>query len=194
VANALCAIALAGEAGFDPEAVAQGIEASPGVPGRMERIDEGQDFLAVVDYAHKPDAVEAVLLALLPQTRGRLIVVLGAGGDRDTGKRPEMGRIATEFASVVIVTDDNPRSEDPAAIRAAILAGARQVDPTHEDAAELVEISDRAAAIRHAVELAGPGDTVLIAGKGHETGQEAGGVITPFDDREQLRAAIQDSR
>jgi len=189
VANALCAIALAGEAGLDPQAVADGIASSPGVPGRLERIDEGQDFLAVVDYAHKPDAVEAVLMALRPRTRGRLIVVLGAGGDRDTGKRPLMGEIAAEWADVLIVTDDNPRSEEPAAIRAALLAGARESLREFEQP-ETVEIGDRAAAIRHAIGLARAGDTVLVAGKGHETGQEALGVVTPFNDREEVRAAL----
>ncbi|HEX2895971.1 MAG TPA: UDP-N-acetylmuramoyl-L-alanyl-D-glutamate--2,6-diaminopimelate ligase [Marmoricola sp.] len=194
VANALCAIALAGEAGFDPVAVADAIADSPGVPGRLERIDEGQQYLAVVDYAHKPDALEAVLRALRPQTQGRLVVVIGAGGDRDTGKRPEMGRIAARLADVVVVTDDNPRSEDPAAIRAAVLAGAREVDPTQRQAVELAEVGDRAAAIRRAVGLARPGDIVLVAGKGHETGQEVAGAVTPFDDRDQLRAAIREAR
>jgi UDP-N-acetylmuramoyl-L-alanyl-D-glutamate--2,6-diaminopimelate ligase len=188
VANALCAIALAGEAGFDPESVAEGIAGSTGVPGRMERIDAGQEFLAVVDYAHKPDALDAVLRALRPQTEGRLIVVVGAGGDRDTGKRPVMGRIAAELADVVVVTDDNPRTEDPAAIRAAVLGGAR------EHVAEVLEIGDRRAAIRHAIALAGAGDTVLVAGKGHETGQETGAgadrVVHPFDDRDEVRAAL----
>jgi UDP-N-acetylmuramoyl-L-alanyl-D-glutamate--2,6-diaminopimelate ligase len=194
VANALCAIALAGEAGFDAELVADGIASSPGVPGRMERVDAGQAFLAVVDYAHKPDALEAVLLALRPQTRGRLIVVVGAGGDRDTGKRPVMGRIAAELADVVVVTDDNPRTEDPAAIRAAVLAGAHE----SADAADVVEIGDRGAAIRHAVALADAGDTVLVAGKGHETGQEVGAgedrVVHPFDDRDEVRAALEARR
>jgi UDP-N-acetylmuramoyl-L-alanyl-D-glutamate--2,6-diaminopimelate ligase len=188
VAKAVCAIALAGEAGFDPESVAEGIAGSTGVPGRMERIDAGQEFLAVVDYAHKPDALDAVLRALRPQTEGRLIVVVGAGGDRDTGKRPVMGRIAAELADVVVVTDDNPRTEDPAAIRAAVLGGAR------EHVAEVLEIGDRRAAIRHAIALAGAGDTGLAAGKGHETGQETGAgadrVVHPFDDRDEVRAAL----
>lgn len=192
VANALCAIALAGEAGFDPAVVAAGIAASPGVPGRLERVEAGQDFLAVVDYAHKPEALTAALEAVRPLTTGRLVLVVGAGGDRDTGKRPLMGEIGARLADVLVVTDDNPRSEDPAAIRAAVLAGAEQV-PAAQRAA-VVEIGDRAAAIRHAVDLAGPGSTVLVAGKGHETGQEVGGpgdrTITPFDDREQLRAAL----
>jgi UDP-N-acetylmuramoyl-L-alanyl-D-glutamate--2,6-diaminopimelate ligase len=188
VANALCAVALAGEAGFDPASVAAGIAGSAGVPGRLERVDEGQGFLAVVDYAHKPDAVEAAVQALRPQTSGTLVLVIGAGGDRDTGKRPLMGEIGARLADVLIVTDDNPRSEDPATIRAAVLAGAASVPEA--DRAEVVEIADRAAAIRTAVELVGPGGTVLVAGKGHETGQEANGVVTPFDDRDQLRSAL----
>ncbi len=188
VANALCAIALAGEAGFDPVAVATGIAGSAGVPGRLERVDAGQDFLAVVDYAHKPDAVEAAVAALRPLTSGRLVLVIGAGGDRDSGKRPLMGEIGARLADVLVVTDDNPRSEDPAAIRAALLAGAATVPA--EDRAEVIEIGDRAAAIRRAIDLVGPGGTVLVAGKGHETGQEVAGVLSPFDDRDQVRAAI----
>jgi UDP-N-acetylmuramoyl-L-alanyl-D-glutamate--2,6-diaminopimelate ligase len=189
VANALCAIALAAEAGFDPEVVARGIAATSGVPGRLERSDAGQDFLAVVDYAHKPDAVGAALGALRPLTPGRLVLVIGAGGDRDTGKRPLMGEIGARLADVLVVTDDNPRSEEPAAIRAAVLARARAVQA--EERAELVESDDRRAAIRHAVALAGPGDTVLVAGKGHETGQEIAGTVHPFDDRDELRAALE---
>jgi UDP-N-acetylmuramoyl-L-alanyl-D-glutamate--2,6-diaminopimelate ligase len=188
VANALCAIAMAGEAGLDPAAIAAGIAESPGVPGRLERVDAGQDFLAVVDYAHKPDAVEAAVAALRPLTRGRLVLVLGAGGDRDQGKRPVMGEIGARLADVLVVTDDNPRTEDPAVIRAAILAGAAEVPPARR--AEVVEIGDRGAAIRHAVSLADSGDTVLVAGKGHETGQEIDGVLHPFDDRDQVRSAL----
>ena len=177
VANALAAIAAAAEAGFDPAAVARGIAAGPGVPGRLERVDAGQDFLAVVDYAHKPDAVTAALGTLRPLTEGRLIVVLGAGGDRDPGKRRLMGEIAGRLADVLVVTDDNPRTEDPADIRAAILAG------TGAATAEVLEVGGRRAAIREAVGRAQPGDIVLIAGKGHETGQEVGDVVHPFDDR-----------
>jgi UDP-N-acetylmuramoyl-L-alanyl-D-glutamate--2,6-diaminopimelate ligase len=184
VANALCAVALAAEAGFDPVRVAAGIARAGGVPGRLERIDAGQDFLAVVDYAHKPDAVEAAVAALRPVTAGRLILVIGAGGDRDTGKRPVMGEIGGRLADVLIVTDDNPRTEEPAAIRAALLAGARGGH------AEVHAIGDRGEAIRRAVAVAGPGDTVLVAGKGHETGQEVAGMVHPFDDRDELRAAL----
>ncbi len=192
VANALCAVALAAEAGFDARAVAAGIAGSGGVPGRLERIDAGQDFLVVVDYAHKPDALEAALAALVPLTAGRLILVLGAGGDRDSGKRPLMGEIGARVADVLVITDDNPRSEDPAAIRAAVRSGAEQVPGSAR--AEVLEIGDRGAAIRRAVVLARVGDTVLVAGKGHETGQEVGGgaaaVIHPFDDRDEVRAAL----
>ena len=177
VANALTAIAVCAGAGFDAAAVARGIAIGGGVPGRLERVDAGQDFAVVVDYAHKPDAVEAALTTLRPLTAGALIVVLGAGGDRDPGKRPLMGELAGRLADVVVVTDDNPRSEDPAAIRAAVLAGVRRGE------AEVREVGDRRAAIRAAVRRAGPGDIVLIAGKGHETGQEVGGQVLPFDDR-----------
>jgi UDP-N-acetylmuramoyl-L-alanyl-D-glutamate--2,6-diaminopimelate ligase len=186
VANALCAIALAGEAGLDPRQVADGIARSGGVPGRLEHVDAGQDFLAIVDYAHKPDAVEAALAALRPLTPGRLVLVIGAGGDRDIGKRPVMGEIAARLADVLVVTDDNPRSEDPGAIRAALLVGAHEVT----GGAEVLEVGDRRTAIRRAVAMAGPGDTVVIAGKGHETGQEIAGTVHPFDDRDELRAAL----
>lgn len=186
VANALCAIALAGEAGLDPRAVADGIALSGGVPGRLEQIEEGQDFQAIVDYAHKPDAVEAALAALRPLTRGRLVLVIGAGGDRDAGKRPLMGGIGARLADVLVVTDDNPRTEQPAAIRAAVLAGAAEVS----DGAEVLEIGDRRTAIRTAVGMARTGDIVLVAGKGHETGQEIAGMVHPFDDRDEVRAAL----
>ncbi|HEU4514516.1 MAG TPA: UDP-N-acetylmuramoyl-L-alanyl-D-glutamate--2,6-diaminopimelate ligase [Nocardioidaceae bacterium] len=181
VSNALAAIASLGEAGFDARAVADGIAASAGVPGRLERVDAGQGFLAVVDYAHKPDAVTAALGTLRPLTSGRLVVVIGAGGDRDQGKRPVMGEIAARLADVVVVTDDNPRTEDPATIREAIMAGATSVP--EPDRAEIHEVGDRREAIRLAVSLAGAGDTVVVAGKGHETGQEVHGTVHPFDDR-----------
>jgi len=190
VENALCAIALAGEAGLDPRQVADGIARSGGVPGRLEQVDSGQDFLAIVDYAHKPDALEAALAALRPLTVGRLVLVIGAGGDRDTGKRPVMGEIAARLADVLVVTDDNPRTEDPASIRAAMLAGAAEVTVPGGTGAEILEIGDRRTAIRRAVEMARGGDTVVIAGKGHETGQEMAGTVYPFDDRDELRAAL----
>ena len=137
----------------------------------------------VVDYAHKPDAVEAAIAALRPLTDGRVIVVLGAGGDRDPGKRPLMGEIAARLADLLVVTDDNPRSEDAAAIRAAVLAGSA-------GPGRVVEVGDRRAAIRLALAEAAPGDVVLIAGKGHETGQEVGGVVHPFDDRDVAREEL----
>ena len=183
VANALAAISAAAEAGLDPEAVARGIRDGGGVPGRLERVEAGQDFVVVVDYAHKPDAVEAAVRTLRPLTDGKVIIVLGAGGDRDPGKRPLMGEIAARLADVLIVTDDNPRSEDPAAIRAAVLAGAA-------GPGEVVEIGDRRLAIREAIGRARTGDIVIVAGKGHETGQEVAGVVHPFDDREVVREEL----
>lgn len=181
VANALAAVAACVEAGEDLAEVAAGLAASAGVPGRLERVPTAQPFTVVVDYAHKPDAVAAALGTLRPLSSGRLVLVLGAGGDRDPGKRPLMGRIGAELADVLVVTDDNPRTEDPAAIRAAVLAGAAEVPV--DARAEVREIGDRRLAVRAAVELAGPGDIVVLAGKGHETGQEVHGVVHPFDDR-----------
>jgi len=186
VANALAAVAACAEVGFDAGRIAGGLARGGGVPGRFERVDEGQDFAVVVDYAHKPDAVEAALRTLRPLTTGRVLVVLGAGGDRDPGKRPIMGEIAARLADVLVVTDDNPRTEDPAAIRAAVLAG------TTGGTAEVIEIGDRRAAIREAVRRARPGDIVLVAGKGHETGQEVAGVVHPFDDREVTVTSIRE--
>ncbi|HTW15233.1 MAG TPA: UDP-N-acetylmuramoyl-L-alanyl-D-glutamate--2,6-diaminopimelate ligase [Nocardioides sp.] len=184
VANALAAVAAAGEAGLDAGAVATGIAGLPGVPGRLERVDAGQDFEVVVDYAHKPDAVEAAIRTLRPLTEGRVIVVLGAGGDRDPGKRPIMAEIAARLADVLVVTDDNPRTEDPAAIRAAMLAG------TRDAVAEVLEVGERRTAIAEALARARAGDIVLVAGKGHETGQEVRGVVHPFDDRVVVREEL----
>ncbi len=177
VSNALAAIASAALAGLDPRTVAEGISRGGGVPGRLEQVVQGQDYVVVVDYAHKPDALEAVLGTLRPLTQGQVIVVIGAGGDRDTIKRPVMGEIAAHLADVLIVTDDNPRTEEPAAIRAAVLAG------TVGGSADVSEVGDRRLAIREAVRRAAAGDVVLIAGKGHESGQEIDGVVHPFDDR-----------
>ncbi len=189
VSNALAAVAAAAEGGHDPRAVAHGL-AQVVVPGRMERVHVGQDFLVVVDYAHKPDAVEAAVTSLRPvaaEKGGRVWVVLGAGGDRDRGKRPVMGDIAARLADVLIVTDDNPRTEDPASIRAAVVAGAIGAG----SACEIHEIGDRREAIRAAIDRAGPADVVLVAGKGHETGQEVDGVVHEFDDRAEVRAALE---
>ncbi len=165
----------------------------------MERVDppgvSGSGVLGIVDYAHKPDAIVEVLAALRGLTRqragetageksGRVICVIGAGGDRDTGKRPLMGAAAARGADVVLVTDDNPRTEDPAAIRADVLAG------TGEGSAEVVEVGDRRAAIDRAVAMARPGDIIALLGKGHESGQEVNAEMLPFDDRVELAAAL----
>ncbi|MFK4225436.1 UDP-N-acetylmuramoyl-L-alanyl-D-glutamate--2,6-diaminopimelate ligase [Streptomyces sp. NPDC019890] len=189
VANTLAAVVTLAVAGIDPQTAADGIAAVPGVPGRLERVDAGQPYLAVVDYAHKTDAVESVLRSLRKVTDGRLHIVLGCGGDRDKNKRGPMGAAAARLADTAVLTSDNPRSEDPLAILAAMLAGAAEV-PIHERGDVLVE-ADRAAAIAAVVARAQPGDTVLIAGKGHEQGQDIAGVVRPFDDREVLRAAIE---
>jgi UDP-N-acetylmuramoyl-L-alanyl-D-glutamate--2,6-diaminopimelate ligase len=154
----------------------------------MEPVDAGQPFVAVVDYAHTPDAVATALAALRRSTRGRLITVLGCGGDRDPGKRPAMGAAAAAGSDVLVVTDDNPRSEDPAAVRAAMLAGIDRL-PAGERG-DVLEVGDRRAAITTAVSLARPGDTLLVAGKGHETGQDVAGTVHPFDDRVVLREAL----
>ena len=185
IANCLVALALLDAVGVAPEQAAPGLRDAR-VPGRLEPVDRGQDFLALVDYAHKPGALRAVLETLrrAPNTR-RIAVVFGAGGNRDAGKRAPMGAVAAELADLVVVTDDNPRDEDPAAIRAAVLGGAA-------GPAQTVEIGDRRAAIDHAVAWAGPGDVVLIAGKGHESGQTAAGRTRPFDDRAELAAALED--
>jgi UDP-N-acetylmuramoyl-L-alanyl-D-glutamate--2,6-diaminopimelate ligase len=182
--NALQALAAIHACGIDPVAAAEGMRHTA-VPGRLERIDAGQDFLAFVDYAHKPGAVAAILQALRPQTKGSLIIVLGAGGDRDRGKRPLMGEAAGRGADLVIVTDDNPRTEDPAAIRAEVAAG---VGP------DAVIVPGRRAAIAEAVHRARAGDTVVIAGKGHEQGQEIGTEVRPFDDRAVLREILGGAR
>ena len=189
IANAVLAAAILDTAGVPIEAIVAGL-ASVEVPGRMERVYLGQPFTAVVDYAHKPAAVAQALQALRARTEGRIITVLGCGGDRDTAKRPLMGEAAAKGSDVLIVTDDNPRSEDPESIRSAMLAGARAVGPTL--GGEVAEIGDRRAAIAEAVRRAGPGDVVLVAGKGHETGQDIGGVVHPFSDRDELEAAIRD--
>ncbi|MDI9888068.1 UDP-N-acetylmuramoyl-L-alanyl-D-glutamate--2,6-diaminopimelate ligase [Streptomyces sp. HNM0645] len=191
VANTLAAIVTLAVAGIDPQTAADGVAAVPGVPGRLERVDAGQPYLAVVDYAHKTDAVESVLRSLRKVTEGRLHIVLGCGGDRDRTKRGPMGAAAARYADTAVLTSDNPRSEDPLAILAAMLAGAAEV-PAHERGDVLVE-ADRAAAIAAAVARAAPGDTVLIAGKGHEQGQDVAGVVRPFDDRRVLREAIEHS-
>jgi len=190
VANALGAVVALVEAGVSVEDAVAGIAACPGVPGRLERVPApGLDITALVDYSHKPAAVEAVLRSLRPVTRGSLIVVLGCGGDRDRAKRPMMGAAAASLADVAILTSDNPRSEDPLAILAAMLDGVLSV-PQAERARVIVE-PDRAAAIWQAVSMAAPGDVIVVAGKGHETGQYVAGRVLPFDDREVTAAALE---
>jgi len=189
-------------AGYARDAIEQALTADPHVPGRMERVsvpdipdsDQSRLPLAVVDFAHTPGAVAAALKALRHNTAGSLIVVLGAGGDRDPGKRAAMGAAAAAHADLLVVTDDNPRSEDPASIRAAVLAGAvtqqRQAASSQSSHGNVREVADRAAAIREAVAGAGAGDTVVVLGKGHEVGQDTAGTVHPFDDRSELRAAL----
>jgi len=181
VENALAALASARLLGIDDEAIARGLEALDGVPGRFEAVDEGQPFTVLVDYAHTPDSLENVLTTARELDSGRLICVFGCGGDRDREKRPLMGRIVAELADVPIVTSDNPRSEDPGAIIDEIVAG---VD------GDLEIIQDRRSAIARAVEIAEPGDVVVIAGKGHEQGQQFRDRTVPFDDREVAREAL----
>ena len=189
VANAVLAVALLDAVGVPVETALDGIAATV-VPGRMEPVDAGQPFVAVVDYAHTPDAVTTALEALRRSTPGRLITVLGCGGDRDPGKRPAMGTAAAAASDVLVVTDDNPRSEDPAAIRAAMLTGVREVPEDRR--AEVHEVAGRRDALAAAVALARPGDTLLLAGKGHETGQEIAGTVHPFDDRDVLREVLRE--
>jgi UDP-N-acetylmuramoyl-L-alanyl-D-glutamate--2,6-diaminopimelate ligase len=185
VSNALLAIACLVAAGVDPVVAAAGVGDCTGVPGRLELVRAPGPVLGVVDYAHKPDAIVAALAALRTLGRGRLICVIGAGGDRDQGKRPFMGEAAARGADLVVVTDDNPRTEDPAAVRAAVRRGAEAVH-----AATVVEVPGRREAIADAVRLADPGDVVALLGKGHERGQETASGIAPFDDRVELARAL----
>ena len=189
VANALGALVALVEAGSALEDAVAGVAACQGVPGRLERVPApGLGVTAFVDYSHKPGAVEAVLRSLRPVTPGNLIIVLGCGGDRDRGKRPMMGAAAASLADVAILTSDNPRSEDPLAILAAMLDGVLSV-PQDERARVIIE-PDRAAAIGHAVSLATAGDVIVVAGKGHETGQYVAGAVLPFDDRQVTAPAL----
>jgi UDP-N-acetylmuramoyl-L-alanyl-D-glutamate--2,6-diaminopimelate ligase len=190
VANALGAVVALVESGVGLEDAVAGIAACPGVPGRLERVPApGLDITAFVDYSHKPGAVEAVLRSLRPVTRGSLIIVLGCGGDRDRAKRPMMGAAAASLADVAILTSDNPRSEDPLAILAAMLDGVLSVP--RDDRARVIVEPDRAAAIAQAVTLAAPGDVIVVAGKGHETGQYVAGAVLPFDDRAVTASALE---
>jgi UDP-N-acetylmuramoyl-L-alanyl-D-glutamate--2,6-diaminopimelate ligase len=178
VLNILAAVAAGVLLGIDDDELAAGVAGVTGVPGRFEAIDAGQPFTVLVDYAHTPDSLDTVLETARELTGGRLIVVFGAGGDRDRGKRPLMGRVAKERSDLAIVTSDNPRSEDPVAIIQDVLQGTGtdvEIDP------------DRRSAIGRAFAVAAPGDVVVIAGKGHEQGQEVEGVVHPFDDRQVAR-------
>ena len=181
VENVLGAVAAGVLLDVNEDEIAAGVRAMAGVPGRFEAVDEGQPFAVIVDYAHTPDALDIVLQAARELGTGRVIVVFGAGGDRDRGKRPLMGRVARQRSDIAIVTSDNPRSEQPLAIIEDVVQGAGtgvEIDP------------DRRSAIERAVSLAVPGDVIVIAGKGHEQGQELAGVVTPFDDREVVREAL----
>jgi UDP-N-acetylmuramoyl-L-alanyl-D-glutamate--2,6-diaminopimelate ligase len=182
VENALVAAGLAIATGGDPAAVFPAFEHLAGAKGRLELVGTSRGAPIFVDYAHKPDALAKALEALRPYTAGRLVVVFGAGGDRDRGKRKLMGAVAAAQADRVIVTDDNPRGEDAAAIRAAIIAAAPGA----------IEIGDRHEAIRSAVAGLGPGDVLLIAGKGHETGQIIRDRVVPFSDHEAVAAALKE--
>lgn len=181
VDNAVMAAALAISTGIDPEQAVGALANLKGAPGRLERVAETSNGATIfIDYAHKPEAMEAALSALRQVTKRRLIIVFGAGGDRDKGKRPLMGEAASRLADLVIVTDDNPRSEDPAAIRAEILAGTPGAK----------EIGGRGEAIAEAVAMLRSGDVLCIAGKGHETGQQIGDEVLPFSDHEAVREAV----
>jgi UDP-N-acetylmuramoyl-L-alanyl-D-glutamate--2,6-diaminopimelate ligase len=182
--NAAGAYAAARALRLAPATIARGLAATAGVPGRLERVDRGQPFEVVVDYAHTPDALRKALAAAREHATGRLLLVFGCGGDRDRAKRPLMGKAAAALADRVVVTSDNPRSEDPEAIIAEILAGTG-------GAANVVSDPDRRASIHRAIALAEPGDVVVIAGKGHEQGQEfAEGRKVPFDDRDVAREEL----
>jgi len=181
VENVLGAVAAARLLGIEDEAIARGVRELRGVPGRFEAVDEGQPFAVLVDYAHTPDSLENVLRTARDLAQNRLICVFGCGGDRDRGKRPLMGRIASELADLAIVTSDNPRSEEPDAIIGEIVAGAAgdvEVEP------------ERREAIARAIDAAEEGDVVVIAGKGHEQGQQFADRTVPFDDRDVAREAL----
>ncbi|MFL6070005.1 MAG: UDP-N-acetylmuramoyl-L-alanyl-D-glutamate--2,6-diaminopimelate ligase [Actinomycetes bacterium] len=186
ISNAALSQVMLERAGIDWDASARGIAGCTGVPGRMERVGPS-DVALVVDYAHTTDALARAIDAVRPDGQGRVIIVFGCGGDRDPTKRGPMGEVAARQADIVVITDDNPRSEAPEGIRQAVLAGAESVP--QQQRAEVVVVGDRRDAIEAAVRRARRGDVVLVAGKGHETGQEVNGVVTPFDDRVELLAA-----
>jgi UDP-N-acetylmuramoyl-L-alanyl-D-glutamate--2,6-diaminopimelate ligase len=188
VSNCMCALALAMHCGFDLDAAAAGIAALRRVPGRLENVDAGQPFLALVDYAHTPDALEHALRAcreLADRSHGRVLVVFGCGGDRDRAKRPLMGEAATSIADVSFVTSDNPRSEDPQRIVDEVVAGAARGGGPYR------AVVDRREAIAQALSEARDGDIVLVAGKGHEQGQQFSDRTVPFDDREVVRELLE---
>jgi len=187
VYNLLAGIAVAIALDIDAGAIIQGIARLQRIPGRLERVDSGQDFAVFVDYAHTPDALEKVLQLVRTETTGRLITVFGCGGDRDPGKRPLMGQVATRVSDYTIITSDNPRTEDPQRILDAIITGV-------ESAADYVALPDRQEAIEHAIAMAQPRDTIVIAGKGHEDYQILGQTRRHFDDREVAQAALERRR
>ena len=192
VYNCLAALTAARSVGLEDEAVIRGLGSVRGVPGRLEPVEESQDFLVVVDYAHTPDSLENVLQAVRPLSAGRVVLAFGCGGDRDRAKRPMMGEVATRLADLTVITSDNPRSEEPMAVIGEIEPGARS------GGGEYVIEPDRRAAIRTALSAARTGDVVVIAGKGHETGQEFADRTIPFDDRvvaaEELRSLRAEER
>jgi UDP-N-acetylmuramoyl-L-alanyl-D-glutamate--2,6-diaminopimelate ligase len=200
--NILAAAAAAFAQGIALDAIAEGIRQCRGVPGRMERVDDGARFAVLVDYAHTPDALERAVRVLRSLTEARLIVVFGCGGDRDRGKRPLMGEAAARIADIVILTSDNPRSEDPLKIlheieRGIIEAGLDAIQEgasRREEASGYLVIQDRRRAIQLALEIARAGDVVLIAGKGHEAYQIVGSERHPFDDREEARECLRGVR
>ena len=184
VENAMCALGIVLADGADPDAAVKALENLEGVPGRLQHVGSSPNGAAIyVDFAHTPDALATVLKTLRPHAKGNLNVVFGCGGDRDAGKRPEMGRIASELANNIIVTDDNPRSEDAVAIRAQTLAACPGA----------LEVGDRAQAIRQAIAQLQKGDVLIVAGKGHETGQIIAGVVHPFNDAEEIRSALKEA-
>jgi UDP-N-acetylmuramoyl-L-alanyl-D-glutamate--2,6-diaminopimelate ligase len=189
LANAVAAASCARALGIDPADIAAGMAAVGGVRGRFEPVDAGQPFTVLVDYAHTPDGLTQALRGARELTRERVLVVFGAGGDRDHEKRPLMGAAAAALADVAVVTSDNPRSEDPGTIIDAVVAGVPLDDHAHRS--RLIVETDRAAAISMALAAARPGDVVLIAGKGHEPGQEIAGEIRPFDDAAVARDSLQ---
>jgi UDP-N-acetylmuramoyl-L-alanyl-D-glutamate--2,6-diaminopimelate ligase len=175
--NAACALAASDILGIPMSASLKSLEHIRAIPGRLEKISISSDGTAIVDYAHTPDAVATVLTVIRDASPQKIITVIGCGGDRDSLKRPLMGKIAAQLSDVVIVTDDNPRSEQPSDIRTAVLSG------TTEGTAQVIEIGDRRAAIAQALRMAQTGDVIAVLGKGHETGQEIAGEVFPFDDR-----------